>query len=97
MGSEYPKGGGRYSWGIRPSGGGGDIPRIFVPRWRYSSTFLKILSCPPPPKYEFAPQMPPQIPRPGAATVCYSNCPVTHTWGKYRIQTEEGGCKLDKS
>jgi hypothetical protein len=47
MGSEYPKGGGRYSWGIRPSGGGGDIPRLFVPRWRYSSTFLKILSCPP--------------------------------------------------
>ena len=21
MGGEYPKGGGRYSWGIRPSGG----------------------------------------------------------------------------
>ena len=34
MESEYPKGGGgRYSCGIRPSGGGGDIPRIFVPRW----------------------------------------------------------------
>ena len=33
MGGEYPKGGGggRYSWSIRPSGGGGDIPRIFVP------------------------------------------------------------------
>jgi hypothetical protein len=26
MGGEYPKGGGRYSWGIRHSGGGGDIP-----------------------------------------------------------------------
>ena len=38
MGGEYAKGGGgggRYSWGIRPSGGG-DIPRIFVPRGRYS-------------------------------------------------------------
>ena len=37
--------------------------------WANSSTFLKILSCPPP-KYEFAPQMPPppQILRPGAAT-----------------------------
>ena len=23
MGGEYPNGGGRYSWGIRPSGGGG--------------------------------------------------------------------------
>ena len=23
MGSEYPKGGGRYSWGIRPSSMGG--------------------------------------------------------------------------
>ena len=33
MGGEYPNEG-RYSWGIRPSGGrgGGDIPRIFVPR-----------------------------------------------------------------
>ena len=36
MGGEYPKGGGgRYSWGIRPSGG--DIPRLFVPRGRYPS------------------------------------------------------------
>jgi hypothetical protein len=66
MGSEYPKGGGRYSWGIRPSGGG-DIPRIFVPRWRYSSTFLKILSCPP--QNMSLPPTAPQIPRPGAATV----------------------------
>ena len=65
MGSEYPKGGGAIFLGHSPLWGG-DIPRIFVPRWRYSSTFLKILSCPP--KYEFAPQMPPQIPRPGAAT-----------------------------
>ena len=67
MGSEYPKGGGGIFLGHSPLCGGGDIPRIFVPRWRYSSTFLKILSCPPP-KYEFAPQMPPQIPRNGAAT-----------------------------
>ena len=35
MGGEYPKGGWRYSWSIRPSGGG-DITRIFVPRGRYS-------------------------------------------------------------
>ena len=30
--------------------------------------FREILSCPPPPKMHVAPQMPPQIPRPGAAT-----------------------------
>ena len=60
MGSEYPKGGGAIFLGHSPLwGGGGDIPRIFVPRWRYRGI---------PPKYEFAPQMPPQIPRPGAAT-----------------------------
>ena len=46
MGSEYPKGGGDIPGAFAPLGGG-DIPRIFVPRWRYSSTFLKILSCPP--------------------------------------------------
>ena len=46
MGSEYPKGGGRYSWGIRPSGGGGDIPRIFVPRWRYSTLFSSVSLAP---------------------------------------------------
>ena len=43
MGGEYPKGGGRYSWGIRPSGGGaiflgysspgGGIPRNIAPFW----------------------------------------------------------------
>ena len=31
--------------------------------------FREILSCPPP-KMGVAPQMPPQIPRPGAATDC---------------------------
>ena len=41
MGGEYPKGGGRYSWGIRPSGWGaiflgysspgGGIPRNIAP------------------------------------------------------------------
>jgi hypothetical protein len=66
MGSECPKGGGDDIPGaFAPLGGGGNIPRIFVPRVRYSSTFLKIISCLP--KYEFAPQMPPQIQRPGAA------------------------------
>ena len=44
--------------------GGGESP--VTTAWANSSTFLKILSCPP--KYEFAPQMPPQILRPGAAT-----------------------------
>ena len=33
--------------------------------------FREILSCPP--KMRVAPQMPPQIPRPGAATVSYIN------------------------
>ena len=47
MGSEYPKGGGGDIPGAFAPLGGGDIPRIFVPRWRYSSTFLKIISCPP--------------------------------------------------
>ena len=66
MGGEYPKGmgGGRYSWGIRPSGGaiflgipppfergriswGGDKSPVTT-AWANSSTFLKILSCPPP-------------------------------------------------
>ena len=32
--------------------------------------FREILSCPPPPKMRVAPQMPPHIPRPGAATAC---------------------------
>ena len=37
MGGEYPKGGGGIPVAlIRPSGGGGNIPRIFVPRGRYS-------------------------------------------------------------
>ena len=31
--------------------------------------FREILSSPPPPKMRVAPQMPPQIPRPGAAAV----------------------------
>ena len=92
MGGEHPKGGGVFL-GHSPFWGG-DIPRLFVPRGRYtkeyrplsiggriswggvkshvtmawakSSTFLKILSCPP--KYEFAPQMPP--PPQCAATAC---------------------------
>ena len=36
--------------------GGGDKSPVTT-AWANSSTFLKILSCPP--KYEFAPQMPP--------------------------------------
>ena len=69
MRGEYPK-------------GGSDIPRVFAPlfergtnllgggespvakTWANSSTSLKIISCPP--KYEFAPQMRPQILKPGA-------------------------------
>ena len=35
---------------------------------RGEGRFREILSCPPPPKMRVAPQMPPQIPRPGAAT-----------------------------
>jgi hypothetical protein len=58
MRGEYPK-------------GGSDIPRVFGGRgessvtktWANSSTSLKIISCPP--KYEFAPQMRPQILKPG--------------------------------
>jgi hypothetical protein len=52
---------------------GGDIPRVFAPLLRrgganlLGATFLKFYLAPPP-KYEFAPQMPPQILRPGAAT-----------------------------
>jgi hypothetical protein len=41
---------GQISWG------GGESP--VTTAWANSSTFLKIISCPPP-KYEFAPQMPP--------------------------------------
>jgi hypothetical protein len=61
MGGEYPKGGGRYSWGIRPSGGviflgysspGGESPGGTKVRHGQKSIL-------PPPKYEFAPQMPP--------------------------------------
>jgi hypothetical protein len=46
-------------------GGGGESP--VTTAWANSSNFLKILSCPLT-KYEFAPQMPPQILRSGAAT-----------------------------
>ena len=35
--------------------------------------FREILSCPPP-KMRVGPQMPPQIPRPGAATVTKESC-----------------------
>ena len=35
---------------------------------RGGGRFREILSCPPPPKMRVAPQMPPQIPRLGAAT-----------------------------
>ena len=72
MRGEYPKGGsniprvfaplferGRISWR-----GGGESP--VTKTWANSSTSLKIISCPP--KYEFAPQMRPQILKPGAAT-----------------------------
>jgi hypothetical protein len=31
MGGEYPKGGGRYSWGIHPSGGGGGAIFLGIP------------------------------------------------------------------
>ena len=75
MGGEYPKGGrwgGAIFLGYSPPRD--DIPRNIAPlwgggriswggespvttAWANSSTFLKILSCPP--KYEFAPQMPP--------------------------------------
>jgi hypothetical protein len=34
----------------------------------------------PPPKYEFAPQMPPQIPRPGAATEAIVSCALKKIW-----------------
>jgi hypothetical protein len=44
--------GGRISWG-------GDKSPVTT-AWANSSTFLKMLSCPP--KYEFAPQMPPPPP-----------------------------------
>ena len=37
--------------------------------------FREILSCLPP-KMRVAPQMPPQIPRPGAATVCWTYIPA---------------------
>jgi hypothetical protein len=37
-------------------GGGGERP--LTTAWANSSTFLKILSCPPPPKYQFAPKCP---------------------------------------
>ena len=67
MGSEYPKGGGDIPGAFAPLGGG-DIPRIFVPRWRYSSTFLKRYYLAPQ-NMSLPPKCPPQIPRPGAATV----------------------------
>jgi hypothetical protein len=65
MGGEYPN--------------GGDIPRVFAPNFERGCEspggggggggrpFQKLYIAPPK-KYEFAPQMPPQILKPGAAT-----------------------------
>ena len=68
MRGEYPKGGAIFL-GYSPPflrGGliswGGESP--VTKTWANSSTSLKIISCPP--KYEFAPQMRPQILKPGA-------------------------------
>ena len=63
MRGEYPKGGTIFLGYSPPferganllGGGGGKSP--VTKAWANSSTFLKIISCPP--KYEFAPQMPP--------------------------------------
>ena len=43
MGGEYPKGGGRYSWGIRPSGGGAIFLGYLSPRGRYSLEYRPLL------------------------------------------------------
>jgi hypothetical protein len=48
-------------WEGGESPGGGDKSPVTT-AWANSHTFLKILSCPPP-KYEFAPQMPPPPPK----------------------------------
>ena len=59
-------GGGAVFLGISPSFErgtnlmGGDKSPV-ITAWANSSIFLKILSCPPTPKYEFAPQMPPKF------------------------------------
>ena len=70
MRGEYPKGGGAIFLGYSPPfGKGGESPEggggsPVTKTWANSSTSLKIISCPP--KYEFAPQMRPQILKPGA-------------------------------
>jgi hypothetical protein len=54
MGGEYPKGGGRYSWGILPSGWaisqgysspGGVIPRNIAPFWEGANLLGGQKSC----------------------------------------------------
>jgi hypothetical protein len=71
MRGEYPKEGAIFLWYSPPPpferrriSWGGESP--VTKTWANSSTSLKIISCPP--KYEFAPQMRPQILKPGAAT-----------------------------
>ena len=57
MGGEYPKGG-----DIPMVGGGVNLLEGGSPMttaWANSTTYLTILSCLPPKKYEFAPQIPP--------------------------------------
>ena len=67
MGSEYPKGGGGDIPGaFAPLGGGAIFLGYSSPGGGIAVPFLKFYLAPP--KYEFASQMPPQIPRPGAAT-----------------------------
>jgi hypothetical protein len=71
MRGEYPKGGSDIPMVFAPLLRGGESPggggeSLVSKIWANSSTSLKIISCPP--KYEFAPQMRPQILNPCAAT-----------------------------